>query len=398
MYYKLSKTHQLLKQMLRQFAQNEIKPHAAELDRDERYPYETLKKFFENGFMGFHLSKELGGSGGDHLGYLLTMEEFAQYDTPTAGILSGHNEATIAAIEKWGTKWQKETYLPQLLKDGGKLGGFSMTEPNAGSDTNGVQTTAISQGDYYAVNGTKCFATNGGTAEIFILIAVSDPNVSGSKGKSAFILDVHTPGVTVGKRERMMGFHEASICELVLSDVKIPKENLLGQEGDGLKVALGGLEGGRVDVAGEALGNAQGMLNEVKKFINKTTWGGKLLARYQNVQFKFAEMQTQVDCARLLTYNAASMMDDGVPCNLEASQAKYFATKTANDIASQCVNLLGQFGYTDQYVCEKFMRDAKLLEIYEGTNEVQKIVISRGMGLNTRRPRKVQSEAMTVKQ
>ncbi|MDD9149190.1 acyl-CoA dehydrogenase family protein [Sporolactobacillus sp. CQH2019] len=396
MYYKLSKTHQLLRQMLRQFAQNEIRPIAAELDREEHYPYETLKKFFENGFMGFHLAPELGGSGGDHLGYVLTMEEFAKVDTPTAGILSGHNEATIAAIAKWGTKKQKETYLPQLLREGRKLGGFSMTEPTAGSDSNGVRTTAIRQGNYYLVNGTKCFATNGGTAEIFILVAVTDPAIHGSKGKSAFILDVHTPGVTIGKKEKMMGFREASICEIILNNVKIPIDNILGQEGDGLKVALGGLEGGRVDVAGEAIGNAQGMLDEVKKFINSTTWNGKLLARYQNVQFKFAEMQTQVDCARLLTYNAASMMDEGLPCNLEASQAKYFATKTANDIASACIDLLGQFGYTDRYIGEKFMRDAKLLEIYEGTNEVQKIVISRGMGLKTRKPRKSEEKKESV--
>lgn len=383
--FQLSKTHKLLQQMLRQFAEKELKPIAAELDEQERFPHETIEKFYDNGFMSFHLPVEEGGAGGDTLGYALTMEEFSRIDTPTAGILSGHNEAAVRTIHEWGTEYQKEKYLPQLIgKTVRRMGGFSLTEPTAGSDTNGIQTRAVLEGDHYIVNGTKCFVTNGGVAELFILMAVTDPNIKGGKGKSAFILDRNFPGVTVGKKEKMMGFGAASICELVLTNVKIPKENLIGQEGDGLKVALGGLEGGRIVVAAEGLGNAQGLLDETKKFINSTKLDGKLLAQYQHVQFKFAEMQTQVDVARLLVQQAATMLDSGIPCNLQASQAKYFATKTANDIAKDCVQLLGQFGYTNKYSVERFMRDAKLTEIYEGTNEVQKIVISRGMGLKVR--------------
>jgi butyryl-CoA dehydrogenase len=383
--FQLSKTHKLLQQMLRQFAEKELKPIAKELDEQERYPYETIEKFYDNGFMSFHLPEELGGSSGDSLGYAITMEEFARIDTPTAGILSGHNEATVRTIHEWGTKEQKEKYLPQLTgKTARRMGGFSLTEPTAGSDSNGVQTRAVLEGDHYVVNGTKCFVTNGGVAELFILVAVTDPNVRGGKGKSAFILDKNFPGVTVGKKEKMMGFGAASICELILNNVKIPKENILGKEGDGLKVALGGLEGGRIIVAAEGIGNAQGLLDETKKFINSTKLDGKLLAQYQHVQFKFAEMQTQVDVARLMVHKAATMLDAGIPCNLEASQAKYFATKTANDIAKDCVQLFGQFGYTNKYNVERFMRDAKLTEIYEGTNEIQKMVISRGMGLKVR--------------
>lgn len=381
----LSKTHKLLQQMLRQFAEKELKPIAKELDEQERYPHETIEKFYDYGFMSFHLPVEFGGSGGDSLGYALTMEEFSRIDTPTAGILSGHNEAAVRTIHEWGTDYQKEKYLPQLIgKTARRMGGFCLTEPTAGSDTNGLQTRAVLEGDHYVVNGTKCFVTNGGKAEIFILMAVTDPTVRGGKGKSAFILDKDFPGVTVGKEEKMMGFGAASICELILNNVKIPKENILGQEGDGLKVALGGLEGGRIVVAAEGLGNAQGLLDETKKFINSIKADGKLLAQYQNVQFKFVEMQTQVDVARLLVLHASNLLESGIKCNLEASQAKYFATKTANDIAKDCVQLLGQFGYTNKYNVERFMRDAKLTEIYEGTNEIQKLVLAREMGLKTR--------------
>lgn len=383
--FQLSKTHKLLLQMLRQFAEKEIKPFAAERDEQRKFPYETFEKFFDVGFMSFHLPVEEGGSGGDMLGYALAMETFATVDTPTTSAVSGHNEVGVGVIHKWGTKEQQEKYLPQLTgKTGRKIGGFCLSEPTAGSDANGIQTRAVLEGDHYVVNGTKCWITNGGTAEIFTLIAVTDPSKKGGKGKSAFILEKNTPGLTVGKRETMMGFGNSHVCEFVLNNVKIPKENLLGKEGDGLKIALGGLEGGRVTVAGEAVGNAQGLLNEAKKFVNNTRAGGKLLAEYQHIQFKLAEMQTDLDAARLLLYKAATALDAGLPCNRESAEAKYFCSKVANDIAKDVVQLLGQFGYTDHYRAECFMRDAKLLEIFEGTSEVQKIVISREMGLKTR--------------
>lgn len=378
--FQLSKTHKLLQTMLREFVAKEIRPIAAEIDEHERYPVETLEKFFDNGFMSFYLPQEMGGAGGDTLGYAITIEELAKACPPTAGILSGHNEAAIATIYRWGTKEQKEKYLPQLTT-GRRLGGFSLTEPTAGSDANGVQTRAELKGDYYIVNGTKCFVTNGGHAGIFILIAVTDPNAPGSKGKSAFILDKNFPGVIIGKEEKTMGFRAGSICEIILNNAKIPKENLLGKEGDGLKIALSGLEGGRVIVAAEALGLAQGCIDEAIKFVNETWLGGKRLSRYQHVQFKLAEMQTQVDAARLLTYHAASMIDAGITCRRESSEAKYFATQTANDVASAAVQLLGPFGYTNKYPVERFMRDAKIMEIYEGTNQIQKLVISRELGL-----------------
>lgn len=383
--FQLSKTHKLLLQLLRQFAEKEIKPKAAERDQNREYPYDTFEKFFDIGFMNFHLPKEEGGSGGDMLGYALAMETFATVDTPTTSAVSGHNEVGVGIINKWGTEEQKKKYLPQLTgKTGRKIGGFSLSEPTAGSDSNGIQTRAVLDGDHYIINGTKCWITNGGTADIFTLIAVTDPTLKGGKAKSAFILEKDTPGVTVGKRETMMGFGNSYVCEFVLDNVKIPKENLLGQEGDGLKIALGGLEGGRVTVAGEAVGNAQGLLTEAKHFANTTKSGGKLLAEYQHVQFKLAEMQSVLDAARLLLYKSACAIDAGLPCNRESAEAKYFCSKVANDIAKDVVQLFGQFGYTDWYRVECFMRDAKLLEIFEGTSEVQKIVISRGMGLKTR--------------
>lgn len=385
----LSKTHKLLLQMLRQFAEKEIRPKAAELDRNKEFPYETFEKFFDVGFMSFHLPIEEGGSGGDMLGYALAMETFATVDTPTTSAVSGHNEVGVGIIRHWGTEEQKEKYLPQLIgKTGRKIGGFCLSEPTAGSDASGVQVRAVLEGDNYIVNGTKCWITNGGTAEIFTLVAVTDPTKKGGKGKSAFILEKDTPGLTVGKRENMMGFSNSYVCEFVLDNVKIPKENLLGQEGDGLRIALGGLEGGRITVAGEAVGNAQGLLNEAKRFVNTTKAGNKLLAESQYVQFKLAEMQTSLDAARFLLYKAAETLDAGLPCNRYSAEAKYFCSKIANDMAKDVVQLLGQFGYTDKFRAECFMRDAKLLEIFEGTSEVQKIVISREMGLKTKGDRK----------
>lgn len=383
--FQISKTHKLLRKMVRDFAEKEVKPIAREIDEHEKYPLETLKKFYENGFMSFYLPREQGGAGGDTLGYLITIEELAKACPPTAGILSGHNEAAIATICRSGTQYQKDKYLPQLVTS--RLGGFTMTEPNAGSDANGVQTQAECKGDYYLVNGTKCFVTNGGHAGLFIFIAVTDPTAKPSHAKSAFILDKDFPGVSVGKEEKTMGFRAASICELRLKNVKIPKENLLGNEGDGLRIALGGLEGGRIIVAGEAIGLAQSCIDEVISFVNKYKLNGKRLAGYQHVQFKLAEMQTQVDAARLLAYKAATMLDSKIPCTLEASEAKYFATMTANDIASASVDLIGQYGYTNQYPVERYMRDAKIMEIYEGTNQIQRMVISRALGLITREPR-----------
>lgn len=380
--FRLSKTHLLLQQMLRDFTAREIAPIAAELDVEERYPVETLEKFFKYGFMSFHLPIENGGSGGDNLGYLMTIEELARACPPTAGILSGHNEAAIATIKRVGTPEQQAKYIPQLISH--RLGGFSLTEPTAGSDASGIKTRAVLDGDAYVVNGTKCFVTNGGHAELFILMAVTDPDAKGGRGKSAFILDKNFEGVTVGKEEKMMGFHAGSICELRLNNVRIPKENLLGEEGDGMRIALGGLEGGRVIVAGEAIGLAQSCVDEAIKFANTHRINGKLLSTMQHVQFKIAELQVAVDSARLLAYRGATLLDQKLPCNIEASMAKFYATQTASDVAAAVVQLLGPMGYTHRYPVERFMRDAKLMEIYEGTNQIQKMVISRALGLITK--------------
>lgn len=378
--FQLSKTHQLLRQAVRDFTKKEVTPLAPILDEEVRYPTETLEKFFKYGYMSFLLSREYGGAGGDTTGYLITIEELAKGCPPTAGILSGHNEATINIISHQGTEYQKETYLPQLRSH--RLGGFCLTEPTAGSDAGGLRTRAVLEGDHYVVNGTKCFVTNGGHAEIFILMAVTDPEAR--NGKSAFILDKNFEGVSVGKEENMMGFHAGSITELRLNNVKIPKENLIGEEGMGLRVALGNLEGGRVIVAGEALGLAESAIEHAIEFCNTHRLNGKLLSTYQHVQFKLAELQTQVDAARLLAYQGASLLDTTHSANKEAAQAKYYVTQTASDVSAALVELLGQHGYTNQYPIERFMRDAKLMEIYEGTNQIQKMVISRTLGLITR--------------
>ncbi|MBP7954466.1 MAG: acyl-CoA dehydrogenase family protein [Parabacteroides sp.] len=378
--FQLSKTHQLLRQAVRDFTKKEVRPIARQLDEEVRYPVETIEKFFKYGYMSFLLKRELGGAGGDTTGYMICIEELAKGCPPTAGILSGHNEAAINVLQKWGTPYQQETYLTRLKTD--TMGGFCLTEPTAGSDAGGLKTRAVLEGDHYVVNGTKCFVTNGGFAGIFILMAVTDPE--SKSGKSAFILDKNFEGVSVGKNENMMGFHAGSITELRLNNVKIPKENLLGQEGEGLRVALGNLEGGRVIVAAEALGLAENAMEEAIEFCNTHRVNGKLLSTYQHVQFKLAELKTQVDAARLLTYQGASLLDTIHSANLEAAQAKYFVTQTASDVSAALVELLGQHGYTNQYPIERYMRDAKLMEIYEGTNQIQKMVISRALGLITR--------------
>lgn len=385
MNFQVSKTHELLRRAVRDFAQKEVKPIAKELDEQFRYPHETIDKFFKYGYMSFYVPQEENGTGGDTLGYAITIEELAKCDPVTSGILSGHNESTIAIIHREGNAEQRAKYLPQLMKN--RMGGFSLTEPTAGSDSNGLQATAISQGDYYLANGTKCFVTNGGKAEIFILMALSDPTIKGSKGKSAFILDSTWEGVSKSNNEVMMGFHSSSITELRLNNVKIPKENLIGEEGRGMQIALGDLDGGRIIVASEAVGAAQSAIDEAIAFANKKKINGTRVSMIQNVQFKLAELQAQVDAARLLVYRAAWMHDAGIKATREASEAKFFGTQTGYQVTSACVGLLGQYGYTHDYPVERFMRDTKLMEIYEGTNQIQKMIISRTLGLIVKEPK-----------
>lgn len=376
----LSKTHELLRKMVREFAENELKPIAKEIDETYRFPRETIDKYFDNGFMGFDLPVEQGGSGGDMLGYVIVMEELSKVCLPSCSSLSGHNHPVISIIQEQGSEYQKKKYL-EMLTSGRKLGSFALTEPNAGSDANGIQSTAIWDGENYILNGSKCFITNGGEAEVFIVVAITDPSIPGSRGKSAFIVEKDFEGFSVGKREKLMGFHGGSICELIFNNVKIPKENLIKKEGMGMKIALGGLAAGRVVVAAEGLGCAQGCIDEAVKYVKERKQFRKRISEFQNTQFVLADMQSRVDIARMAIYNVAKMVDAKIPCTKEAAEVKLFATELANEVARKCVQLMGGYGYSQEYPVEQKMRDAKILEIFEGTSEVQKMIISKEMGV-----------------
>ncbi len=365
--------------MLEDFCVNEVKPLAAELDEQERFPTETLEKLSEMGMMGMYIPEEYGGAGLSYNTYTAANEIFNKYCASTGCMFEVHGSLVTWPLLTYGTEEQKQKYLPKMAS-GEMLGAFGLTEPGAGSDASGQKTTAVDNGDHWLLNGTKCFITNGYYASLYLVFAMTDKE-KGTKGISAFLVEKGTPGFSFGTKEKKMGIHGTATYELVFEDVKLPKDALLGKVGEGFKIAMSTLDGGRISIAAQGVGIAQGALNELIPVIKARKQFGRSIASFQNTQFKVAEMQTEIDAARLLVYRASQMKQDHKPCVKEAAMAKYYATKTANDVARMCLQLAGGIGFTREYPFERFMRDAKITEIYEGTNEIQRIIISGEMGI-----------------
>ena len=376
--FKLSKEHELLRKMYREFAQNEVKPLAAELDEEERFPKETIPKLAKLGMLGIPFPKKYGGAGGDNLAYAICVEEIAKTCGTTSVIICAHTSLCSYPIYAYGTEEQKMKYLPDLLS-GRKLGAFGLTEPGAGTDASGQQTTAVLEGDHYVLNGVKCFITNATEAETFVVFAMTDKS-KGNHGISAFIVEKDFPGFSIGKHEKKMGIRGSATSDLIFEDCIVPKENLLGQEGKGFKIAMGTLDGGRVGVAAQALGIGEGAIDEAIAYTKERVQFGKRISQFQNTQFQLADMKARADAAQLLVYRAACAKDDGDPkCGFYSSMAKLFAAEMASDVTRRAVQLFGGYGYTREYPVERMMRDAKITEIYEGTSEIHKVVISRAV-------------------
>ena len=377
--FNLSEEHIQLQQTFREFAENEVKPLAKELDETERFPTETVQKMAEMGMMGLPIPEELGGSGVDQLGYVLAVEELSKVCATTGIILSAHTSLCCWPIMTFGTEEQKEKYLKPLAS-GQKLGAFALTEPSAGTDASMQKSTAVLEGDHYILNGNKVFITNAGAADVFIVFAMTDKE-QGTRGITAFILERDMPGFTMGKPENKMGLRASSTCELVFDNVHVPVENRLGAEGKGFKIAMATLDGGRIGVGAQAVGIAQGAIDEAVKFTRERIQFGRRISQFQNTQFTLADMQTRTDAARLLVWRAAAAEQEGQPYTHLAAMAKLFASETASYVTNRAVQLCGGYGYTKDYPVERMMRDAKVTEIYEGTSEVQRMVISGWMGV-----------------
>ena len=377
--FRLTKEQLLVRKMVREFAENEVKPIASEIDEEERFPAETVEKMAKLGMMGIYFPKEYGGAGGDVLSYVITVEELAKVCGTTAVIVSAHTSLCCAPIFENGTEEQKRKYLPDLLS-GRKLGAFGLTEPNAGTDASGQQTTAVLDGDHYVLNGSKCFITNGSVADVFVVFAMTDPKM-GNRGISAFIVEKGFKGFSQGKHEKKMGIRGSSTCDLIFEDCIVPKENLLGKEGAGFKIAMQTLDGGRIGIAAQALGIGEGAINEAIKYTSERVQFKKRISSFQNTQFQLADMHTRMQAAQFLVYNAALKKQAHERCSMEAAMAKLFAAEAASDVTRRAVQLFGGYGYTREYPVERMMRDAKITEIYEGTSEVQRMVIAANLGV-----------------
>ena len=375
--YSLTKEQKLIQQLAREFAEKEVKPIAADIDEEERFPEETVPKMFKAGFFGCPHPKEIGGAGGDYVAYSIIMEEIAKVCASTSVILSVHSSLGINLMHKYGTPEQKAKYMDKLMNE--YLAAFCLTEAGAGSDATAQKTRAVRDGDEWVLNGTKMFITYGGHAGIYYIVAVTD-RTKGSKGITCFIVEKDNPGLKIGKKEKKCGIRASETVEIILDNCRVPADAILGKEGQGMKVALGGLDQGRIGIASQALGIAQGALDEAMEYVKQRRLFGKRLSEFQKTQFSIAEMATRVEAARQLVRRAANYKDIGHPeAGMAASMAKLFASDTANIVTRECVQLLGGYGYTREYPVERMFRDAKITEIYEGTSEVQKIVISRGL-------------------
>ena len=379
----LSKKHEMARSLFKEFAENEVKPLAQEVDETEKFPTGTVEKMAKYGFLGIPVQKELGGQGCDILTYAMCVEELSKVCGTTGVIVSAHTSLCVDPILTFGTPEQKEKYVPDLAS-GKKLGAFGLTEPMAGTDAQGQQTKAVLDGDEWVLNGSKCFITNGKEADVYIVIAVTgkvEKRGRTMKEISAFIVEKGTPGFTFGVKEKKMGIRGSSTYELIFTDCRIPKENLLGKQGKGFNIAMHTLDGGRIGIAAQALGLAEGALETTIAYVKERKQFGRSIAQFQNTQFQLADMATKVKAAQLMVYRAALKKDEyqagaKVSYSVEAAMAKLYAAEVAMEVTTKCVQLHGGYGYIREYDVERMMRDAKITEIYEGTSEVQRMVIS----------------------
>jgi butyryl-CoA dehydrogenase len=370
----LNEQQKMIKKMVHEFAEKEIAPVAAELDKKAEYPKKILEKMAKLGLLGIIIPPEFGGAGLDTVSYAIVIEEISRKCASTGVITSVHNSLTAWPIMKYGTDEQKKKYLPILAK-GEKIGAFAGTEPNAGSDLGAMKTSAILKNDKYIINGDKTFITSGPEAGIIIIFAVTDKN-AGSKGISAFIVENTFKGYKVGSVFEKLGINASKTSELIFENMEVPRENLLGKEGEGFKIALSTLDGGRIGIASQAVGIAQAALEECIEYSKQRVQFGKPIAQFQAIQWMIADMATKIEAARYLVYNAAYKKDNNERYTKEAAMAKLFASEVAVDAAIKAVQIHGGYGYTKEYTVERLFRDAKITEIYEGTSEVQRMVIA----------------------
>ncbi|MGZ2369104.1 acyl-CoA dehydrogenase [Ancylomarina sp. YFZ004] len=377
MNFSLTKEQELFQQMIRDFAENEVKPLAAEVDEQERFPIETVEKMAKIGIMGIPIPKQYGGAGGNNLMYSMAVEELSMVCGTTGVIVSAHTSLCASPILEHGTEEQKQKYLPKLAS-GEWIGAFGLTEPNAGTDAAGQQTTAIEDGDNYIINGSKIFITNAEYAHVYVIFAMTDKS-QGTRGITAFIIEKGTPGFSFGKKEKKMGIKGSATSELIFENCVLPKTNMLGKLSKGFGVAMKTLDGGRIGIAAQALGLAQGAINETVKYVKERKQFGRALSAFQNTQFQLADMNTKTEASRMLVRKAAYKKDNKMAYSVDAAMAKLYAAETAMEVTNKAVQLHGGYGYTREYPVERMMRDAKITEIYEGTSEVQKMVISANM-------------------
>jgi butyryl-CoA dehydrogenase len=375
MNFQLTKEQEFVRKMVRKFAVTEVEPIAADIDKEHRFPTETVEKMARYGLLGVPIPKEYGGAGGDNISYAITVEELSRVCASTGVICSAHTSLCAWPLLAYGTEEQKQKYLVPIAK-GEKLGAFGLTEPNAGTDAGSQQTRAVDKGDHWELNGAKVFITNGGYADVYIVMAMTDKSKGTRGGISAFIVEKGFEGFSIGKTEEKMGICASSTTELVFQNCIVPKENLLGQVGEGFKIAMSTLDGGRIGIAAQALGIAQGAFDVTVEYMKSRRQFGRPLSKFQALQFEMAEMRTRIEAARLLIYNAANMKDNNLKYGPYSTMAKLYAAETAMYVTTKAVQFHGGYGFTKDYPVERMMRDAKITEIYEGTSEVQKMVIS----------------------
>lgn len=374
MNFMLSEEHQMMQKMVREFAENECGPTAAIRDEEERWDMEIWHKMAELGLTGIPWPEEYGGVGADYLSYVIAIEELSRVDASVGVTISAHTSLAGWPVYKFGTEAQKQKYL-RAMAEGRSMGAYCLTEAGSGSDAAGMKTTAVLEGDEWVLNGSKIFITNGSYADIFIVFAQTNPELK-HKGIAAFIVEKSFPGFSVGKKEKKLGIRSSSTTEVIMENCRVPKENLLGEIGEGFKIAMMTLDGGRNGIAAQALGIAQGALDAAVAYSKERVQFGKPISKLQAIQFKLADMATKIEASRLLTYQAAWREDQGVAYGLQSAMSKLFAGDTAMEVTVEAVQVFGGYGYTREYPVERFMRDAKITQIYEGTNEIQRLVIS----------------------
>ncbi len=377
MNFDFTETQLMIKDMAKKFAEDVLAPSAAERDEKEEFPHEAVKQMGELGLMGMMVPEQYNGAGLDTISYVLAMEEISKIDASAGVIMSVNNSLVCYGFTEWGSDYQKDKFLKELAT-GKKLGAFALSEPEAGSDASNQKTVAVRDGDFYIINGTKNFITNGKYADIVLVIATTDKS-KGSHGISAFIVEKGTPGFEVAKKERKLGIRSSDTVSLAFTDCRVPAVNRIGDEGFGFKFAMKTLDGGRIGIASQALGIAQASLEAALKYSKERKAFGQLIAEFQGIQFKLADMATRIDAARLLTLKSAFLKDSGKPYGSASAMAKLYASKVAVDVALEAIQIHGGYGYVKDYPVERFLRDAKITEIYEGTSEVQRIVIARSL-------------------